>query len=367
MARRTRVAATVLGIALALGALFYVLLLRKAPTLTAVTWAGPYGRAQASALFLPYSQRSGINVHIAQYDGGLDGLRGRVARKQYDWDVIDFELPDAIAACREGLLEPIDASKLPAGPNGEPAQTDFVPNAIGPCWVGSVVYSRVIAYAPARFGTARPVSLSDFFDTVRFPGPRALRGTSAKFNLELALLADGVAPVNVYRVLSTPKGIERALAKLDTIRPSIVWWSRSSEPASMLEDGRAAFATILNGDVYDAAIHGNNMGVIWDSQLYEMDVFGIPKGDPRRQMAMDFVRFATSAPSLARVSSWVPYGPARRSAVSLVGKNPELGIAMRPFLATAPEHFSTAFPIDDAWWQAHGSTIALRWEAWRGR
>ena len=352
-------------IALSATAAFF--LLRKAPVLTAVTWSGPYGRAQASALFLPYEQKTGVDVHIAQYDGGLGQLRRQATSKEKDWDVIDLELPDAIAACREGLLEPVDATTLPAGANSEPAAADFVPSAIGPCWVGSVVYSQLIAYAPARFGSAHPISLSDFLDTTRFPGPRALRSTSAKFNLELALLADGVSPKDVYGVLSTDQGVARALKKLDTIRSATVWWTRSSEPAAMLLDGRAAFATILNGDVYDAAIHHRKLGTIWDRQLYELDVFGIPKGDPKRDMAMDFVRFATSAPSLAGVSNWVPYGPARRSALKLVGKNPELGIAMRDFLPTAPEHFATAFAIDDAWWQAHGSEIEPRWQAWLNR
>ncbi len=332
-------------------------LLRKAPELSVVTWSGPYGRAQASALFIPYQQRSGVDVHIGQYDGGLDALRRQVKTKSYSWDVIDFELPDAVAACREGLLEPLDASGL-TDPH------DFVPNALGRCWVGSVVYSQAIAYAPQRFGTARPATLADFFDTARFPGPRALRGNAPKFNLELALLADGVAPGDIYKVLSTPEGIAQALAKLEKLGP-IVWWTQSSEPVQMLKDGRAAFATILNGDIYDAAAHKNPLGVIWDHQLYELDVFGIPKGDPKRDMAMEFIRFATAPDSLARVADWVPYGPARRSAIAQVTRNPELGTPMRPFLPTAPENFREPFAVDDAWWQAHGAEAQLRWQAWQ--
>ncbi len=349
------------------GAFVYAVLSRRAPVLTAVTWAGPYGRAQASALFLPYAERTGVDLRIAQYDGGLDELRRAAATHRYGWDVVDLELPDAIAACRAGLLEPVDAATLPAAPNGAPATADFVTNAIGPCWVGSMVYSQVIGYAPGRFGTAHPAALADFFDLARFPGPRALRRTSAKFNLELALLADGVVPADVYPLLATPQGVARALAKLDAIRPAIVWWTRSSEPVAMLGDGRAAFATILNGDVYDSAIHHRALGVIWDRQLYELDVFGVPKGDPKRAKAMDFIRFSTSAPRLAAMADWVPYGPARSSAVELVTRNPELAIAMRPFLPTAPQNFATAFAIDDVWWQAHGAEIEPRWQAWLER
>jgi putative spermidine/putrescine transport system substrate-binding protein len=352
------------GAALALtvvGTFAYVLLSRRPPVLTVVTWAGSYGRAQASALFVPYSQKAGINVHIAEYDGGLDELR----RGHPNWDVFDLELPDAIAACQRGLLEPLGAIALPSAPNGETASVDFVTNARGPCWIGSVVYSQIIAYDPRRFGDARPKTVSDFFDLERFPGPRALRGSSAKYNLELALLADGVAPRDVYSTLSTEQGVQRAFAKLDTIRSSLVWWTRSDEPVRMLVDGRAAFSTTLNGNVYDAAMHHQALGVIWDHQLYELDVFGVPRRSSKSTLARDFVRFATSTASLAHIASWVPYGPARRSSLSLVGPNPELGISMRPFLPTTAEHFSKAFPVDDAWWLAHGDEMASRWQAWR--
>ncbi len=103
-------------------------------------------------------------------------------------------------------------------------------------------------------------------------------------------------------------------------------------------------------------------GVIWDHQLYEMDVFGVPAGNPSKDMAMDFIRFATGSARLAEVANWVPLGPARRSAMALVGNNPELGIPMKPWLPTA--HFDGTFAVDDAWWQQHGPAIAPRWQAW---
>ena len=132
----------------------------------------------------------------------------------------------------------------------------------------------------------------------------------------------------------------------------------------MVADGRAAFSTILNGDVFDAATHGSRLGVIWDRQLYEFEVFGIPKGDPKRAMAMDFIRFATQAENLAAVAGWVPYGPARASALPYVGDNPELKIAMTPFLPTTREHFATAFAVDDEWWRLHGADVEAPWQAW---
>ena len=337
---------------------------RHSPKLTVATWAGQYGHAQASALLVPFASRSGIDVRLAIYDGGTAELARQVAVKQYAWDVVDLELPDAVAACRQGLLEPIDATTLPDGANGAPAVRDFAAGAIGPCWVGSVVYSQIIAYDPQRFGGREPSTLTDFFDLKKFPGPRALRRASAKLNLEMALLADGVAPGEVYAALSTQAGVARALAKLDTIRSALVWWSDNDPPARVVADGRAAFSTILNGDVFDAAMHHSELGVIWDRQLYEFEVFGIPKGNPKRAMAMDFIRFATQAENLAAVAGWVPYGPARASALPQVGDNPELKIAMTPYLPTTQDHFATAFAVDDEWWRLHGAGVEVLWQAW---
>jgi putative spermidine/putrescine transport system substrate-binding protein len=349
----------VLGLVVA-GGLAFWWLTRPLPVLRVMTWPGPYGRAQASALMRPYAGSHRVDVRIAQYDGGLTGLRQAVTRHSYGGDVIDFELPDAVAACSEGLLEPIDRNKLPPGADGAPASRDFVAGALGRCWVGSVVYSQAIVYGPG----ARPTRLEDFFDLAKFPGGRGLRRGSAKYNLEMALLADGVKPDQVYPLLATDAGVTRALAKLNTIRAAIVWWNGTSEPAELIRSGQARFSTILNGDIFDAAIHHHPMGVLWDRQLYEFDVFGVPKGDPARKRAMDFIRFATGSTLLAGVADWVPYGPARRSSLPLVGRNPDLGIAMKDFLPTAPENFATAFAVDDAWWQAHDAAIEARWQDW---
>ena len=357
MIRKILLVVVILSVAVAA---VYFWLTRPLPILTVTTWPGAYGRAQAHAMTQPYGSAKHVDVRIAQWEGELKDVADAVARHNYKGDVIDFELPKAVEACRRGLLEKIDTTTLPPGRDGTPAAADFVPGALGPCWVGSVVYSQAIIFAPSVAG--EPKTLNDFFDSAKFPGARALNRSSAKFNLEMALLADGVAPKDVYTVLSTPDGVARALHKLDSLKPNLVWWSAAGEPARLVKSGAATFATILNGEggIFDA--RSNAPGIIWDRQLYELDVFGIPAGDPKKDMALDFIRYATGSVPLAGVASWVPYGPARRSSRALVGNNPDLHIAMTPWLPTT--HFDSAFAVDDAWWLAHGAEIAPRWQAW---
>jgi putative spermidine/putrescine transport system substrate-binding protein len=345
----------ILGLALAGAATLYGLT-RPRPVLTVLTWPGAYGRAQAAALLRPFTAAKDVDVRIAQYDGGLKELEQSVAGRQYRFDVLDMELPEAVAACRRGLLEPLDLAGLPAGADGTPAARDFVPGALGPCWVGSVVYSQAIVFQPAA--GAEPSRLADFFDTKRFPGPRALDRDSAKFNLELALLADGVPPGQLYAALSTPEGLDRAFRKLQSLGP-VRWWSNSADAIAMVKDGRAAMATALNGEggIFDARWPH----VIWDGQLYELDVFAIPAGDPRKERAMDFIRFATGTTPLAKMADWMPYGPARHSSMAQVGHNPETGLAMKMWLPTA--HFESAVAVDEEWWRLHGAAVAPRWQA----
>jgi putative spermidine/putrescine transport system substrate-binding protein len=334
------------------------------PTVTVVSWGEEYGRAQTLAMFHPYTDKSGVNVAVRTYGGGLKEIAQQVQSRTYEWDVVDLELEDAAAGCRQGLLERLDGINLPPGIDGSSAPRDFVPGALGPCWVGSMVYSQVIAFDNGRFVGNKPRSAADFFDLARFPGRRGLRDSGPKYNLELALIADGVAPWRIYPALATENGLNRAFAKLDTIKPAIVWWRRVSEPMELLARGEVAMTTGLNSRVFSIAAEPR-FGTIWDGQLYQLDVFGIPMGHPNKDRGLDFIRFATAPRPLAGQSEWLPYGPARRSSIRLVGRNPQTREEMRRHLPTAPENFARALAIDHDWWAANGGRIQARWVDWR--
>jgi putative spermidine/putrescine transport system substrate-binding protein len=344
------------------GGLYWIT--RPPPSITVVSWGDTYGRAQTIAMFHPFTDKSGVDVNIANYGGGLKEIEAQVRSGAVEWDVVDMELEEAAAACRQGLLERLDGIELPPGVNGAAARRDFVPGALGPCWVGSAVYSQVIAYNADAFGDAKPATLNDFFDLQRFPGPRGLKDAGPKYNLELALMADSVPSWQVYSVLATRAGADRAFAKLNSIKSSIVWWKSTSEPTEMLMHGTAAMTTALNARVFtiDAV---PKFRTIWDGQLYQLEVFGVPKGGPKRKRALDFIRFATGAQPLAQEAQLLPYGPARRSAISLVGRNPENNAEMTPHLPTTPRNFARALAVDPDWWAEHGAELTARWEEWR--
>src|SRR3954469_4721937 len=181
--RRSLLLAIAAALIALIGALY--LITRPAPILTVMTWPGAYGRAQASAQMRPYGVENDVDVRPSVWDGDLAEVAAMVKTRQFKADVIDFELPAAVQACNQGLLEKIDAAALPPGADGTPAARDFVAGAIGPCWVGSMVYSQVMVFSPRL--KRPPGTLADFFNTAKFRGRRALIRTNAKSNLEMAL------------------------------------------------------------------------------------------------------------------------------------------------------------------------------------
>ena len=360
--RLPRWLAATLLVCISLGAGLYWLT-RAPEAITVVSWGDTYGRAQTLALFHPYTDKTHVDVKVANYGGGLKEIAAQVASGDVEWDVVDLELEDAAAACRQGLLERLDGIELPPGAKGEAAQRDFVPGALGPCWVGSMVYSQIIAFDTASFASVAPSKLIDFFDLTRFPGSRGLRD-GPKYNLELALMADGVPPWRVYSVLATDGGVSRAFAKLDAIKPSILWWRRAAEPAEMLARGQVAMTTALNARVFSIEAEPK-IRTIWDGQLYQLDVFGIPRGDANKRRALEFIRFATGPAPLAEQARYLPYGPARLSSLALVRPNPETNADTRLNLPTARQNFGRALAVDPDWWAKHGPALEARWTAWR--
>ena len=183
------------------------------------------------AFVKPFRAESGEWVVMETYGGGLAEIRDQVGTENVVWDVVDFEQSDLIQGCREGLLEKIDHSALPAGADGTAAPEDFTAGALTECGVGQMIWSTVVGY-DASLGK-NPSQLADFFDVREFPGKRGLR-RDPRVVLEWALLSDGVAPEEVYATLDTEAGQERAFKVLDGIKSSIVWWSTGEEPVNLL-------------------------------------------------------------------------------------------------------------------------------------
>lgn len=326
--------------------------------LTVVSWGGSYTRSQMLAYVNPYRERSGEWVAMKTYNGGLEEIRDQVETANVVWDVVDFEQSDLIRGCREGLLEKIDHSYLPEGEDGTPAKDDFIAGAFTECGVGQTVWATVIAYDNEAVGETAPSNLADFFDVETYPGKRGLR-RDPRVIMEWALMADGVAPDQVYATLETADGQARAFSVLDRIKSHIVWWETGSEPAALLGSDAVVMTSVWNGRMYRPIVEdGKAFTILWDGQIWDIDSWGIPKGSYNLDKALDFISFSTGSKPLAEQTKYISYGPTRRSAMALVSDQ------TKAYLPTAPDNMTHALQTDADWWAGHHEELTAEFEAW---
>lgn len=330
---------------------------------TVMSWGGAYTASQVEAYHKPFAEQTGIKVNSVDSDNPATPIKAQVEAGNVTVDVADVEYSDAIRLCDEGLLEEIDLSMLPAAPDGTSAEDDFIEGALTDCAVANIVWSTVFAYNTENNATA-PDSIDDFFNTADFPGKRGLR-KSAKATLEMALMADGVPASDVYEVMETDEGVDRAFAKLDSIKDDIVWWEAGAQPPQLLADGEVVMSTAYNGRIFNAAVgEGQPFEIVWDGQILDFDLFVVPKGAPNKEAAMEFITFSTDTQRLADQASYISYGPARKSSGALVGLYKDGKTQMAPHMPTAAANLENALVNNFEFWADRDAELNERFNAW---
>ncbi len=326
---------------------------------TFVSWTGSYMRAQILGFVNPYEQQTGKNVMVEHYAGGIEEIRNQVESSNVVWDVVDMIESDMLRACNEGLLESLAEIDLPPGVDGTPASEDFVEGAVSECGVGGIRWSTSYAYDKRLFGDDPPETISDFFDVEKYPGPRAVRRDPSVL-LEWALMAEGVAPDNVYATLETEEGVDKAFAVLDRIRPGILWWSNELDPIRHIEESSAAITSIWTvSGTTNSSSPDSNVSIVVDGAITEMDLYAIPKGTPRLSEALAFLRYASSSKALAQQAMHQPIEPTRRSSYQLI---PD---AIKAQFVTGPNAGSQSVLASDAgWWAENYDRLYERFNAW---
>jgi putative spermidine/putrescine transport system substrate-binding protein len=338
-----------------------------AESITVTSFGGAFSTSQIEAYQKPFMKKTGVKVNAEVYNGGLAEIRAQVQSGNVTWDVVDVEKQDLTAACDEGLLETIDFSMLAPGPGGSPASKDFIAGALHECGVATIVWSTIVAYDQTKFPGEKPSKLADFFDVKKFPGMRGLSNRPV-VALEFALMADGVAPKDVYKLLSTSEGVDRAFKKLDSIKKNLIFWEAGAQPPQMLADGEVVMTTAYNGRIFNAQMKEKKpFVIIWDHQVYNMDYYALLKGTKNKKTALDFLKFATSTEALARSTRWISYGPTRKSSIPLITTYQGTDVKMASHMPTAPANFKNALMTNNEWWADHQDEILKRYSAWKAK
>jgi putative spermidine/putrescine transport system substrate-binding protein len=302
--------------------------------------------AVEGAILRPFAAATAIGLTVTPFDGTLDGLK---AEKNSDLALLPSDTLGA--ACDAGLLEKVDWTALGG-------RDRYLPIGTSDCGVGAVLTATALAWDRDKFqGTP---TWADFWDVAKYPGKRGLP-KSARGTLEVALMADGVAPADVYRMLRTPDGQDRAFHKLDQLRPYIVWWETPSDAVKLLEGRQILMGTAPTAPVSMADRDGHKrFGIQWSGALMSVESWAIMKGAALGRLAQQVIQFA-SLPAVEARMTTTDYQ------VGLVKGGTE-GVPQDVLAGTPalPTNFVAGLPVDDAFWRDQGAKLGQRFVAWLG-
>ena len=341
---KTQIFATVAAAALLAGAA-----LAQEKSVTIASWGGSYQEAQSKALFQPASEATGVVVKEETY-GGMSDVRLQVQSGAVTFDIVASGSGSASRAAAEGLLEELDYDVIDV--------STFYPTLKMSHCVGGDVFSTVYAWNTETVGETGPSSWADFWDVEKFPGKRAYRGKVAGA-LEPALMADGVAPEDVYDVLGSEEGIERAIDKIRELKPHIdVFWSSGAQHAQLMKDGEVDMTTGWNGRFDVAKADGAKVAYSFEQALLDYDCFAIPKGAPNKDVAMEFLAEISKPEYQANLPKYITYGPTNKAAYDL-GTIDE---ATAKALPSHPDNAAKQLPVDIEWYAKWETTAAEMYE-----
>ncbi|EAR08045.1 extracellular solute-binding protein [Reinekea blandensis] len=340
-----------------------------ATDLTIVSWGGAYSESQQKAYHDPYMEMN-PDINIINDESSAEAvakLRAMNEAGNVTWDLVDVVASDALRLCDEGLAMEVDHDDVLApAPDGTDASDDFGDLIVSDCFIPQIVYSTTVGYRSDAVGDNPPTDICAIFDTETYPGKRSLEKRPIN-NMEWALLCDGVPKDEVYDVLETNAGQERALAKLDTIKDDVIWWSAGADTPQLLADGEVIMGSTYNGRLFSLIVEQNQpVEMLWDAQVFDLDGWIIPAGlpDERVEEVLDYLYFATDTQRLADQAKYISYGPARESSAPLVGKHAELGIEMAPHMPTDPNNSKNTFLYNYEFWADYRDDIDAKFQAW---
>ena len=213
----------------------------------------------------------------------MDALNAQLKAPNNAWDVVEVNADELATGCADGTFQKLDWSTIGG-------KAHYLPQGVSDCGVGAAMSNLVLAWDSDKFPTAP--SWADFWDVAKYPGKRGLL-KGVRGNLEIALIADGVAPQDVYKVLGTNEGVDRAFRKLDQLKPYIVWWQNGADAAHILGSGAVLMTTAPSGAIARANwTQHRKFGIQWNPSLYEVESWAILKGTPNLELAEQFLYFA---------------------------------------------------------------------------
>lgn len=328
------------------------------------SYGGPYTENLRKYVFDPFTKGTGIRVVDAKADEAEPQIKAMRAAGRVDWDVaiVSPFYPAYSELYRDGAFLPIDYSlwddEALKGVPEYARETHAVVAYSG---------SQLLVYGDRYFPKGGPKNWSDFWNIKDFPGPRGLSANSINGDLAFALIADGFMQKGLWRF--TNDVVERALKKLDEIRPHITkWWTAAGETIPLLTSGEYALTSSYDGRALTAIKKGAPIRLVWDGAYVNDNNWIVIDGGPNSANAQKFIAFVNRAEIAAGFTLGTGYpGPN-------LNQLRYLPADLVPLLSIHPDNSAKLVRCDARWFmekrtdgKSNAEHIQERWLAWRAQ
>nr|WP_249812544.1 ABC transporter substrate-binding protein [Bradyrhizobium sp. 141] len=278
----------------------------KSDSVTFTAYGGSYQDLLIRNVFNPFTKETGIKVNVVPAPE-LAKIKAQQLTGAVEWDIFLDAGAGVANGSKQGFWEPLDPSLFNAEDLAVVPYSDRVTYNFYPAGVG---------WDPAKYGPGKhPATFADFFDLKKFPGRRCWNNRANNV-LEVALLADGVAPKDVY-----PLDVDRALKVLNGIKSSIVAWATASpQPITLLQTGEVDFAYTNSSRVKPTTEPGGGTPLTFSFEqnlIFPSDL-AVLKNAPNKENAMKLVSYFLRSEVQARVENEAGTVPASKKAATLL-------------------------------------------------
>jgi putative spermidine/putrescine transport system substrate-binding protein len=311
------------------------------------TYGGTMQDAQQKAYFEPFEKLSGIKVRPIP-GASPTKAKAMVDTKNIEWDIAQLSRGSIMNLMKTGdYFEKIDYSLVDDGVSKE-YRFEY--------GLEMLVWAQVLAYRTDAFKGAVPNGWADFWDTKKFPGDRAMFGTTSGGwpEMEFALMAAGVPADKLY-----PLDVDKALASYSKIKKDVVkWWDTGAVPTQLLTDREVVMTTVWNGRMAAIQAAGVPAAVSWHQGLLKRDAWGIAKGAQNKVNAMKFAAFSTMAIPQARIALGIPYGSVNSKSDEYIPEE------RQKVLPSAPAIKKDLVSYDYDWWIDNREVVIPKFNKW---
>ena len=321
------------------------------PTLTLVTWGGTTQDGFKSAAFDPFTEETGIPTKLVNpVDYGK--YTAQIENDQVNWDWVDLEgwyilqNPDFWAPVDTDIVK-YDESDVIQLPGATEATGDWA--------VPGGSYSFTISYRTDVEGD-HPTTWAEFFDPEAIPGKRGVYNWPYGM-LEVALLGDGVAFEELY-----PLDIDRAIAKLDSVRDSLVFWNSGAELQQIMSTGETPFSFAWNNRIENLQKGGQPVANEWNENLQDGGYNVTAKNGPNVEETMQLFNYMMRPEVDAEVAMATGYSPSFHSAMDLIPADQQ-----PQFSAYEPNMEQAVGTINLQWWAENFDEATTKWYDWVGQ